>query len=64
MAKYAHSKFFSGNYSQKDWYKFRMAKNFQKKIWIGYFWPFQIYTSLRKIYQKKFGMAILFYMAK
>ena len=48
MAKNGHSKFFSGNFSQEDWYKFGMAKNghsdffltiFPKKIGINSEWP-------------------------
>ena len=54
MAKNGHSKFFSDNFPQKDWYKFLAILNLYQSFWEklsekiqnGHFWPFQIYTSL------------------
>ena len=48
MTKKGHFEFFSDNFSQQDWYKFRMAKNTHSKF---------IETFLVQNNWKKFGMA-------
>ena len=48
MAKNGYSKYFSNNFSQKDWYKFRMAKNVHSEF---------IQTFLIQKDWKKFQMA-------
>ena len=37
MAKNGHSKFFSNNFPQKEWYKFGMAKNGCSKYFLTFF---------------------------
>ena len=44
MAKNGHSKFFSNNFSQKDWYKFGMAISGHSKFFLTIF-PKKIGTN-------------------